>query len=559
VGNTLRPFTNTEVDQGATFDYLLYMTTIVGSILSIKYFCHCLIGMARSYGYKFAPGSYIENIMNRTSNMVGTARLKQAATRKLNALLRNARSMHGTSQSVLTNNSLRKSHSEVVFKSYMSKGGTRVVEGNILWVWRRILTGELFDTEGIWLPSRLLVFQFGQVIISMFTLFFLFFFVETAANKADEAQKNLDPDLPKWFLEFVPTGSQVRMSLTPAACVAVTIFAFSILIYIPSSVKTILRYRCGQYRALGDPIFLRARDAPDAAYMNTANAIYGAIASSLLFFVLVGLTIFLFVWEFSRGIMLLLLAWGLGLTITITMKSVITSLCRRRFFRAFYRVAPVKSNLASLALECWFIGLGGGVLVGRITQFLLASAFWVGRIDEPFLADNIALFGYKFDYVPLTYIKELLVHEAHRHPYLERLSTMYMMRLRYKSFASSDACGAWRQLFVLTLLPWLMHSRVNEEQRCIESLRDQESEREVEADEDRDALVEIADDIFRTTLGVSAQGLTTIGMVGKLGLDVVDVGLNVVDVGTQGVVNLGHAGLDAAVHVGNQWSQPSPI
>ena len=167
---------------------------------------------------------------------------------------------------------------------------------------------------------------------------------------------------------------------------------------------------------------------------------------------------------------------------------------------------------------------GGGVLIGRITQFLLASAFWVGRIDEPFLADNVSLVGYKFDYVPVNYIKEILVHEAHRHPYLERLSTMYLMRLKYKSFASSDACGAWRQLFVLTLLPWLMKYRVYEEQRCLESLQDQASEKEVEMDEDRDALAETANEILANTIGLGTGAVDMGAQLGQAGLDAVDKG-----------------------------------
>ena len=168
--------------------------------------------------------------------------------------------------------------------------------------------------------------------------------------------------------------------------------------------------------------------------MNTANAIYGMVAGAGLFYFLIGLLLFLFIWDFSRDFVLLILAWGIGLSITIALKSIMTSFCRKRFFRAFYRLEPGRANFTTLALECWFIGLGGGVLVGRITQFLLASAFWIGRIDEPFLADNVSLLGYKFDYVPHFFTTDVLLHEAHRHPYIERLGAMYLMRLRYKGF-----------------------------------------------------------------------------------------------------------------------------
>jgi hypothetical protein len=117
--------------------------------------------------------------------------------------------------------------------------------------------------------------------------------------------------------------------------------------------------------------------------------------------------------------------------------------------------------------------------------------------------------------------KELLVHEAHRHPYIERLGAMYLMRLRHKDFGN-DANSCWRQIFVMTLMPWLMKYHVNYEHRCRDSLKDQRVEREMEFDEQKDVGTVIVDDVLKTVTDVGTglydmgeEGVQLVGVVSK--------------------------------------------
>ena len=154
-----------------------------------------------------------------------------------------------------------------------------------------------------------------------------------------------------------------------------------------------------------------------------------------------------------------ILSWCLGLSITIGVKTIVMMLSRKTFHQALVRKRVKASNYNALAMECWQLGVGGGALLSRLCQFLFAAAFWIGRIDVVFLDEDVSIFGYSFDYTPINYRTELLVHEVHKHPWINRFGGMCLMRLKHGRDFGTAAGAKWRLLFVLSLAPWLARYR----------------------------------------------------------------------------------------------------
>ena len=236
------------------------------------------------------------------------------------------------------------------------------------------------------------------------------------------------------------------------------------------------------------------------------------LAGSFLFFFLIALVIYLFLWPVTQQFAFALLAWCLGIGMTVGLKYILTLFCRKASFRSFMRVRPRAANVSNIMLETWYLGLGGGVLVARMSQFLFAAAFWIGRIDEPFLADNVEIFGYQFDYLPVNFQKDILVHEAHRHPFIERLGAMYLMRLKYPTFGN-PANAVWRQLLLVAIMPWMLKYRVFYEARLEAALKDQRVERQLSYEESK-GVIEVAleqQQEFFQELESGAMGIVNVG------------------------------------------------
>lgn len=94
--------------------------------------------------------------------------------------------------------------------------------------------------------------------------------------------------------------------------------------------------------------------------------------------------------------------------------------------------------------------------------------------DVPFLAQDVSMVGISLDMVPTYFVKDILVHESHKHPYMERLARLYVMKAHHGEDFVTRAGTAWRQLTVLAFMPWVARYHVSSSERhqqALESLR----------------------------------------------------------------------------------------
>ena len=81
-----------------------------------------------------------------------------------------------------------------------------------------------------------------------------------------------------------------------------------------------------------------------------------------------------------------------------------------------------------------------------------------------FWTDKRCLDNYFFpiglDNFPHIFRQSILAADAHRHPYIERLGMMYLMKLKHGEKFGKKSASTWRLLFVFALMPWLRKYRI---------------------------------------------------------------------------------------------------
>lgn len=216
------------------FYVVVYLGTALGFTLALHYFLRALIVFRKQAGYLDSP--VLLRRFFETSDMVGTTHQKRAGTRKINTILENARSMHGAVTDIVDQgptSSMRESQSDSVFQNYTLFGESHEEAGSLLWTWQLLYSGRLFDSEGIWLPSRLHIFQLGQILVTCFIAVGHFQLLNYSVDAAEEATGNLPDGLPQWVYDIVPTPQQVKIALQPAGAVAIIVCVVLTVIYIP--------------------------------------------------------------------------------------------------------------------------------------------------------------------------------------------------------------------------------------------------------------------------------------------------------------------------------------
>lgn len=205
------------------------ITLAIGAVLVAFYVLNLVFSWIRAFvAVEFRALRYFLS----TSNVRGEVCLKLSASRKINRMIENARLLHRHRSSDLTGEGSTLSQREA-FRSFLGQTEQYESCGGFFWTWRRILNGELFCTEGIWINTRLIIMQVAQVVVGIFFAMAVLLLVNKLADEAEEAIVSLPADTPAWVVELFPTRGMIKRSFYPSSVLAMMVELFLILIYIP--------------------------------------------------------------------------------------------------------------------------------------------------------------------------------------------------------------------------------------------------------------------------------------------------------------------------------------
>jgi len=128
----------------------------------------------------------------------------------MNRMMTNADRLHRPIEGI-TGDSSSLSHSatnlskDLTMRNYVRDADRTEKVGGFFWTWWRLLNGSLYDSEGIWISTRIIIIQVGQVAVLVTGSILMLYSVEYYGEQADAARKGLNPGDPQWAYDFVPT------------------------------------------------------------------------------------------------------------------------------------------------------------------------------------------------------------------------------------------------------------------------------------------------------------------------------------------------------------------
>ncbi|CAB9512556.1 expressed unknown protein [Seminavis robusta] len=414
--------------------WLYYMSTsliiasLIGMVLNVKVFFMKRDNIYRSRDYK----------------------IKCAASHKVANLVENALSMHVVQGGSTKGQTMR---------NFFRFGEQVASVGGFKWNSQEVWSQKIIWKQGVWYSGRLAIGQAMQVVITIAGMTY-------GARMLKELHDgNGVPELgiANMLLKSGATNidSAIRVAGTVGMFVGFLAAVYCISSYLPSYTKTVLYLRSGMLPSLHNPQFFEYRSRADDVVQNIGNMVFALMGASMMTALTAFFVLFICIFDWTREFVVKSVATVIGIGCTIGIKTVGQKLLRERNFSAFYRNEPRRANYFNLFFEAWYIGTGVLMVISRLVMFVVAGTFFIGRIDVDFFNADIRVFGANLDAAPVAFRRDILAHEAHLHPYIERLGSMYLARLRHGESFGSKAGTAWRCLFVTGLSPWSVKHRVN--------------------------------------------------------------------------------------------------
>lgn len=382
---------------------------------------------------------------------------KRAAACKVDRLVRNAAKCHILEKSSRSSTEKSKTKTQGginvhplsgTMVKYQQTFAETESAGGILWTWRKARDRSLFYEEGVWIWPRLVASNSAQWFTVLIWIGVELFLIMKLSQEEQLWEDGMTNDQ----LMFVGL-----VGFPPALFVS---FYIS-LVYVPSAMSSVLKYRSGQFGSLRDRRFLQNRFAMDSANLLFGAAFWTCMYSSASFFVLCSLFAFFCTWKKTQNVMIGFVANIIGALITVILKQVIMLLIRNRWSRGYYRSHPAAVNFSNTIQEVWNLGLTTLTALVRSVKFMAIFLLYLGRIDGEVFAPGVGWFmdSIPLDGLPHCFYRDVLLHEAHRHPLIERLGFLYMMKLRLGSDFGTTGGAAWRLVFTCTLMPWMRKHR----------------------------------------------------------------------------------------------------